>query len=265
MYFDAHSHLHGKEYDLDREEVLARMNEQQVETIVVGTDREESAQAVAFATNTQGVWATIGQHPVGREEEIFDVSFYKTLAESKKVVAIGECGLDYFRTDPAKLPLEKERQKKLFIEQVELAALLNLPLMIHCRPSIGTMDAHEELVSILKEYVGRHKAHALRGNIHFFTGTLAVAREYLELEFTLSFPGIITFAHEYDEVIKEIPATSIISETDSPYATPVPYRGKRNEPTFVIETVKRIAELRGQSLPKMSEQIRLNVNRVFGI
>ena len=102
MYFDAHSHLHGKEYDLDREEVLARMKEQQVETIVVGTDREESTRAVAFATNTQGVWATIGQHPVDREEEIFDVAFYKTLAESKKVVAIGECGLDYFRTDPAK-------------------------------------------------------------------------------------------------------------------------------------------------------------------
>jgi TatD DNase family protein len=267
-YFDAHSHLHGKEYDTDRIEVLARMKESGVETIVVGTDKEESKKAVEFAEKTEGVWATIGQHPVDRLDEVFDVDFYRELGKSKKVVAIGECGLDYFRTPVEKLAEEKERQKKLFIEQVELSIELFRPLMIHCRPSGKTMDAHLDLLSILEGYnkVTQVKKPVLvTGNIHFFTGTLEVAKRYIELGFILSFPGIITFTKEYDEVIKNIPITSIISETDSPYATPVPFRGKRNEPTFVIETVKRIADIKEVAVEEMARAIRENVLRTFHI
>lgn len=270
-YFDAHSHLHGKEYDADRIEVLARMKESGVETIVVGTDKEESKKAVEFAEKTEGVWATIGQHPVDRLDEVFDVDFYRELGKSKKVVAIGECGLDYFRTPLEKIEEEKERQKNLFLQQLELALELNLSLMIHCRPSGKVMDAHEDLLSMLSSYFSSLKTidykltTAPRGNIHFFTGTLEIAKRYIELGFTLSFPGIITFTKEYDEVVKNIPITSIISETDSPYATPVPFRGKRNEPTFVIETVKRIADIKEVAVEEMARAIRENVLRTFHI
>jgi len=263
-YIDVHSHLHSSEYDTDRQEVLARMSEAGVSTIVVGTDKEESKKAVELATGESGVWASVGQHPVDNKEEIFDADFYHELSKNKKVVAVGECGLDYFRTPQNELTNERVRQTALFKQHMELAIESDLPLMVHCRPSGKTMDAHEELLEILDEKkieVGDK----LRGNIHFFTGNIPVAERYIALGFTLSFPGIITFTKEYDELIKHIPVTAILSETDSPYATPAPYRGKRNEPTYVIETIKRIADIRNENVETLVKQIEINTKRVFRI
>lgn len=271
-YFDAHSHIHGKEYDSDRAEVLLRMKEAGVGTITVGTYLESSQKAVQLAESEPLVWASVGLHPTDTKNE-FDRDAFEELARHERVVAIGECGLDYFRLAPTSdsesgrvrpeedSREEKERQKKIFLEQVELSLAVNKPLMIHCRPSGKSMDAHEDMLSILES----RSDNVLRGNIHFFTGTLEVAKRYIDLGFSLSFPGVVTFTHEYDDLVRNLPLDWIISETDAPYASPVPFRGKRNEPVYVVETVKHLASLRGDTEEVLSKAILKNVENVFGI
>jgi len=261
-YFDAHSHIHGKEYDLDRAEVLSRMREAQVGTITVGTHLETSREAAELAKNEPDVWAAVGLHPTDTTED-FNPDEYREFLKNPKVVAIGECGLDYFRLGE-NAENEKGRQKKNFLSQLEFAKNANLPLMIHCRPSGKTMDAHEDMLAILNSYFINHKS-SLRGNIHFFTGTEDIAKRYVELGFSVSFPGVVTFTDEYEGVINGCPEQNILSETDAPYATPTPFRGKRNEPTYVIETVKKLAEVRGVSLEQFSKVLVENVSRVFNI
>ncbi len=271
-YFDIHSHIHGKEYDLDRGNVLARMREFGVGTITVGTHLESSKQAVAISESEPDVWSAVGLHPTDTRED-FDYKSFKELALNKRVVAIGECGLDYFRleNDEQKQREEKERQKRIFFEQMKLAIDVDKPLMIHCRPSglptrAGkSMDAHEDMLQILETYNLEQKSKKLRGNIHFFTGTIDIAKRYFDLGFTISFPGIITFASEYEELIRNCPTEMIMSETDSPYASPVPYRGKRNEPVYVIETVLKIGAILGKSEEEVASQTVLNARRVFGV
>ncbi len=261
-YFDAHSHIHGQEYDSDREEVLARMKENGVGTITVGTHLESSKAAVGLAHKEEGVWASIGLHPTDTDEN-FDFDQYQELVAHPKVVAIGECGLDYFRLG-VNAEEEKVRQKKNFWLQLEFAVTHAKPLMIHCRPSGKTMDAHLDMLSIL-EARKRTYGDALWGNIHFFTGTPEIAKRYFDLGFTISISGIITFTDEYDALIKESPIEKLLSETDSPYATPVPFRGKRNEPVFVIETIKEMAALRGILEEEMALKLSENLRRVFGV
>lgn len=236
-YFDTHSHLHGKEFDADRGEVLARMREAKIGTITIGTGLTESEAAVALAESEPGVWASVGLHPADDAEEKFDSAAFQKLALHPKVVTIGECGLDYFRFADEAIE-EKKRQKALFKEHIALAREVGKPLVIHCRPSLGTMDAHEDMLALLEE-----EKETLSGAIHFFTGTLEVALRYITLGFYISFPGVVTFRGEYDEVIRGIPLERLLVETDSPYAAPVPYRGKRNEPAFVENTALYIADL----------------------
>lgn len=235
-YFDVHSHLNASQYDEDREEVVGRMRETDTHTIVVGTDFESSKKAVELAEKYPEIYATIGIHPTDKLES-FEADKFESLIQNPKVVAIGECGLDFYH---AKKEADFERQKDLFLAQIEFAKKYDKPLMIHAR------NAYEELFEILKEFKG------LCGNIHFFAGSWEIAQKFLNLGLTLSFTGVITFTSDYDEVVKNMPMDKILSETDAPYVAPVPYRGERNEPVYVIEVVKRIAEIRNEDF----EQVR---------
>jgi TatD DNase family protein len=194
-------------------------------------------------------------HTVGEEAEIFSYDEFKTLASHPKVVAIGECGLDYFRVDKAK----QEKEEAVFIEHIRLANEVGKPLMLHIRPSEGGMDAYEDALVILK-------AHAkVLGNVHFFAGTYDIAKQFWDIGFTTSFTGVITFASQYDDVIKNAPLAMLHGETDAPYVAPVPFRGKRNEPLHVREVYKRIAEIRGEDAETVREALLHNAEKMFGI
>ncbi len=259
-FFDAHSHIHGKEFDADRSDVLGRMRAAGVSTITVGTYLESSRKAVELAEKEPDIWATVGLHPTDTSEPFYE-SEYRKLAEHERVVAVGECGLDYFwQKEPAGRKLEREN----FSKQVELSLAVKKPLMIHSRPSRGTFDAYEDILDILTSNF-QSQISNLSGNVHFFVGNENIARQFLDIGFTMSFTGVITFARDYDEVIKYIPLESILSETDCPYVAPVPYRGKRNEPAFVVEAVQAIADLKGIPLELVSEAIFENTRRVFNL
>ncbi len=249
-FFDIHAHVNDIQFDSDRMEVLARMREAGVWSIQVGTDRK-SSQEVAMMSSfvDEGVFCSIGVHPIDDMDGRFVEELFTDLAKYPRVVAVGECGLDYSRlVGVSDIPAEKARQKELFEAQIDFALAHDLPLMVHCRDSDKKLaDAHRDVLAIFtkkKKLAGTH----LRGNIHFFSQTIDIAREYFALDFTISFTGVITFSHEYDEVIRLAPLDRIMSETDCPYVAPVPHRGKRNEPIFVEEVVRKIAEIR--SLPE---------------
>ncbi len=250
---DIHSHIDFKDFDNDREEVLKRMKENDVATIVVGVDLETSKKCLEIAEANENIFACIGAHPVDNKTFIFDESDFAEMVKSPKVVAIGECGLDYFKLIE-NIEVEKERQKKEFIKQIEFAIKYDKSLMIHIR------EAYEDAYVILKNYEGK-----VRGNLHFFAGSLDWAKKFIELGFTVSFTGVITFARDYDEVIKNIPLDKMHAETDSPFVAPIPYRGKRNEPIYVIEVVKKIAEIRGEDFEKVRIQLLENARKVFNI
>ncbi len=259
-YIDIHSHLQISEYDSDREVVLMRMREAGVGTIVVGVDYESSRQAVELAEKNENIYACIGLHPKDNTTEVFDTEAYRKLVQNPKVVAVGECGLDFFRLegDSGKVEEIKAQQKKLFIQQINLAIEMDNPLMLHCR------DAYREVLDILIPYK-KQAGEKLRGNVHFFAGDVATAREFIQLGFTVSFTGVITFARNYDEVIRSLPLENILSETDAPFVAPIPYRGKRNEPAYVVEVVKKLAEIRGEDLETVRIQLLENARSVFGV
>ncbi len=244
-YFDIHSHLNFKDYDADREEVIARLKETETHTIVIGTDFESSKQAVELAGKYEEIYACIGVHPVDKLES-FEVDKFESLAQHPKVVAIGECGFDFYH---AKKTEDYERQKKLFLDQINFAIEHNKPLMIHARPARHASqgeaggDAYEELLEILEPLKKIHGTR-LRGNVHFFAGSVNIAKRFFDVGFTISFTGVITFTRDYDEVIRSAPLNMLLSETDAPFAAPVPHRGSRNEPFYVREVAKEIAEIR---------------------
>ena len=254
QYFDIHSHIQFPHFEKDKVEVLRRMQDEGVWALVVGTDKASSEAATREAEKNEGLFATVGLHPNDVFKEKFDTSYYKELAKNKKVVAIGECGLDYFRTKPEKDNIKK--QKEVLEAHIALAVELGKPLMFHCR------DAHDDLIDILKSKK-KECGEKLRGNIHFFTGNKDIAQKYFDLDFTTSFTGVLTFTHDYDEVVKYAPLNRIMTETDCPFATPVPYRGRRNEPVYVKEVVKRVAEVRGEDFQKVREALVSNALRVF--
>ena len=255
-FVDIHSHIQFPEFDADREEVVSRMKNAGVFSVVVGTDLKTSQTAVKLAEKHENLFASVGLHPNGMISEKFDGKAYRELVSNPKTVAVGECGLDYFRTEGTEE--NKKKQKEIFEKQINLALEFDKPLMIHCR------NAYEDMIDILAIHKKEHKE-KLRGNIHFFAGNWSIAQKFLELGFTLSFTGVITFAGQYDEVIKNAPLNMIMSETDCPYVAPVPYRGKRNEPSYVTEVVKRIAAIKGEGFEKVSEAMANNAIRVFGV
>lgn len=275
MFFDAHTHPHFAVFGDDSDAVIKRALEKNVWMINVGTQHATSQGAVETAHRyPQGVYAAVGLHPVHTEPsyhdakelgtgdeakaftaagEVFDAAAYRVLAEDPKTVAIGECGLDYYRLSEA----TKKKQADAFLAQVVLAHEVGKPLMIHCR------NAFDDLIALLQEHRGT--LNDPPGVIHFFTGTKDHMQKLLELGFGFTFGGVITFTHDYDEVVRYAPFTALLSETDAPYVAPMPHRGKRNEPAYVIETVKKLAELRGISTEEMEATIFENARRIFKI
>lgn len=270
-YIDIHCHLDSEDFNSDRGEVLTRMEESGVGAITIGTDLENSKKAVEIAEANENIWACIGVHPDNapypllQQEGVSESPSldYKrgvggelsNLIKSLKVVAIGECGLDYFRIS-GNIEEEKNKQKKLFEAQIEFALKHDKPLMLHCRV------AYDDTLEILQKYK-KEFGDKLRGNLHFFAGDVSIAQKFLDLGFTLSFTGVITFTHDYDEVIKYIPQDSIMSETDAPWVAPAPWRGKRNEPGYVIEVIKKMAEIRGEDFETLNNAIIQNFKIMF--
>jgi TatD DNase family protein len=259
---DTHCHLQFDEYKEDDAVLIAQMRDEGVVGIVVGVDRESSAKAVALAEAHEHLFASIGMHPNRDGDEQWDEPFYRTLAQNPKVVAIGECGLDYYR--PTEVTEEVKRmQKELFKKQIALAAELDKPLIIHARPSKGTMDAYHDLTALLQEAKKTHPK--LRGDIHFFVGGIDEMRALTTLDFTLSFTAVITFARDYDAVIRATSLTSILSETDAPYVAPAHRRGSRNDPFAVQDVVRRVAEIRGEDFEAVRGALLENAKRLFAL
>jgi TatD DNase family protein len=250
--------------------------------IIVGTDRATSEQAVALAEAHENIWAIVGLHPTdaaqgrgsGGEKVAgtFDASFFEKLAAHPKVVGIGECGLDYFHidanaTEPEKVRIKKN-QRDIFNMHIALAEKVNKPLMLHIRNGNNTAspksgdDAYIDALAILRAAIASG-AFTRSGNVHFFAGSPDIARQFVELGFSLSFTGVITFAKEYHEIVKAIPLDRIMSETDAPFVSPVPHRGKRNEPAYVVEVARAIAAIRGEDPLIVSAQLVENARTLF--
>ncbi|KKR89171.1 MAG: metal-dependent DNase [Candidatus Wolfebacteria bacterium GW2011_GWA2_42_10] len=271
MLFDAHTHVNFNAFKNDWREVIDKALKNNIWLVNVGSQSTTSKRAVEIAQNYEkGVYAAVGLHPahlfeteVDRLEagekiqyktrgEDFDKNYYLELAKNEKVVAIGECGLDYYRIKDEK---SKIKQKEVFIKHIKLANEIDKPLMIHCR------QAFDDSIEILKSEVQNLKP----GVIHFFTGTLDDAKKLLAMGFYFTFGGLITFNRDFDEIIRYIPLEKILLETDAPYVAPASYRGQRNEPAHIIETAKKLAEIKGLSLEKISEQTVKNSLLAFGL
>jgi TatD DNase family protein len=273
MLVDTHSHLNFKAYDRDRDEVIKRTQKEGVICIDVGTKYETSKNVIELAEKNENIFAAIGMHPIhiktdlmklrmDEEEgafkplgEEFDKERYKELAKSKKVVAVGEIGLDYYYKPKTNTRLEKfkELQKKVFIEQLDLAKELSLPVIIHVRM------AYEDVLEILSKRKNR-------GVIHCFTGSWEEAQKYMDLGFYLGVNGII-FKFDIDEVIKKAPLEKLLVETDCPYLTP-PQAGPRevrNEPIFVKHVVQKIADLKGITFQEVADKTTENAKKLFRI
>ncbi|MBI2024165.1 TatD family hydrolase [Candidatus Giovannonibacteria bacterium] len=275
-FFDVHTHVQFAAFREDFQDVISRALENNVWMVNVGTQKETSEDAIRLAHEyAEGVWATVGLHPIHTEVshhdeqelgggeaaksftsrgEDFDFDIYKKLASDPKVVAIGECGLDYYRL----LDDSKKKQKEVFIKQIELAGEIKKPLMIHCREAFG------DLIDIIKSEIVNLKFSS-PGIIHFFSGSKDDAKILMDLGFSFSFGGVVTFAKNYEELVRYTPLDRILLETDAPYVAPVPYRGKRNEPAYVAEVAKKIAEIKGVSLEEVAEVTTGNAFRTFSL
>jgi TatD DNase family protein len=255
MLIDSHAHIQGKEYAGEVEAVIARAREAGIDKIIaVGGAGEISNNddAVALADSYANVYATVGMHPHdAKEVGAAELGKLRNLTAHSKVIAVGETGLDYYYSHS-----RHEVQRRVFTEFIHLARETELPLIVHER------DAAEDAAELL-----RSEGAGVRGVIHCFTGSYQAARTYLDLGFYLSFTGIITFknAGPLREVLRQLPLERIFIETDSPYLTPVPYRGKRNEPAYVKLVAETVAKVKGISLEEVSESTTRNVLGLFRI
>ncbi len=248
--FDSHCHLQFPQYDADRAAVLERMREKGMGAIVIGTAFETSRAAIELARQHEYLWASVGLHP--NDEEDFDASNYAALAKDPKVVAIGECGLDYFRT--GKTEAERAAQKERFEKHIALAQETGKALIVHCR------EAHDDLLALLAE-----RKPSVAVVIHFFTGSGELAKRYLDLGCYLSFPGPVTYTDMYDESIRITPPERLLIETDAPFAAPVPHRGKRNEPAYVEEVARKVAAVWNVPLEEVAARAATNAAAVFSL
>lgn len=274
-YIDTHTHVNLSAFDADREDTLARARSAGVSLINIGTKLSTSKKAVDIANANDHAYAVVGLHPVqtfaGRHDEdetgeggkpfiskgeVFDMDAFRELALQPRVVAIGECGLDYFHTT-----IESEKaQRDAFIAQIHLANEVNKPLVLHIRNGKDTSrNAYLDAFEIIKCEA------KVKGNAHFFAGTVEDATRFLNIGYTVSFTGVVTFSRDYDEVVRYIPHDMIHAETDAPYVAPIPYRGSRNEPAYVIEVAKKLAEIRAVDEEAFWEQLLLNAKNLYAI
>jgi len=277
---DTHCHAHFQAYKEDMDAVVERALSQGIRLITVGTQSTTSKTGIDLAEKYDGVWAAIGLHPshlhaqeffddnelppskrvtgkIKTRAEHFDPEYYRQLAAHPKVVGIGEFGLDYFHHPPG-LDVEqmKTDQKISVREQLKFASSVDKPVIIHCR------DAHPEQHELLQSEI-ENGGLKRRGVIHCFTGSVSEAANYLELGFLISVTGIVTFSKELQATVKQIPLDKLMIETDAPYLTPAPHRGKRNEPSYVKLVAEKIAEIKGISLEEVATVTTTNAIRLF--
>lgn len=251
MFFDVHAHLDDEAFDEDRDEVIEKVNQQNIGVINAGATLETSKTSVDLSGDYENFYACVGIHPheAGDVPDNY-IEILEDLASYPKVVAIGEIGLDYYY-DLA----DKDVQKRVFFEQLDLAKRLDLPVVIHNR------EAHQDTLEILK------KSGIKKGLMHCYSGSFEMAQEFMRLGFYFSFGGMITFknAKRPKEIASKLPLNRILTETDCPYLTPEPYRGKRNDPTMIPIIENQLAKLQGVSVKELEENININLKNLFGI
>lgn len=254
LLIDSHAHLDDRRFNKDREQLIESMEGDRLEAIInIGIDLETSQQSIDLAKKHDSIYATVGYHPHNAsqlDEEI--LGELERLAGEDKVVAIGEIGLDFHYDNSP-----REDQRYWFKKQLDLAKKLDLPVVIHSR------DATQETFEILKEAQDGN----LRGVLHCYSGSVEMARQYIDLGFYISLAGPVTFKNAVmpKEVARSVPLDKLLVETDAPYLTPEPYRGKRNDPSKVVNTADTIAELRGISLDELAEATNRNTKRLFNL
>ncbi|RKD26638.1 TatD DNase family protein [Caminicella sporogenes DSM 14501] len=254
MLFDSHTHLDDRKFDKDRDDVIKRAKENGISYIMnPGADYESSVRAVELADKYDMVYAAVGIHP--HDAKTMDemmLELLKAMTKKPKVMAIGEIGLDYhYDYSP------REVQKKWFREQIRLAKEVKLPIIIHDR------EANNDVMKILKE----ENAFENGVLLHCYSGSAELAKEYIKLGAYISIAGPITFknARKAVEVVQTVPIEYLMIETDAPYLTPVPYRGKRNETSYVRFIAEKIAEIKGISFEEVAQKTTENAKKYFGI
>lgn len=280
MFIDTHCHLNFKDFKEDFLEVINRSIKNDVFMIVVGSEIKTSTRSVQLANSfSEGVYSAVGLHPIhlqdilikndndngkyefrSRAENLIIADYQNLINSSEKVVAVGEIGLDYYHIEAKsedEIKKVKDLQKKVFIEQLNLAWENDLPVIIHCR------EAHEDLYEILENFYKQKNIKKEWGVIHCFSGDYDLAQKYFALNLKISFTGLITFNNQWDEVIKKSPLDKIMIETDAPYLAPIPYRGQRNEPIFVKEVAQKIANLKNMDVKEVEVQIFSNSINFF--
>lgn len=252
MLIDTHAHVNFNVYKDDIDEVIRRSLKENVWMINVGSQYDTSKRAMETTEKYEkGVYAAVALHPIHVDDFDFDKEKYKELASNPKVVAIGETGLDYYHIDDEKI---RDLQKQVFKQHLELANELNKPLIFHCR------KAYDDLL-----YEIRATKYELQGVLHCFMAKKSQAQEFFKMGFYLGFNGLITYCRDYDAVIKNASLEKILIETDCPYLTPIPYRGKRNEPLYVKYVAEKIAEIKEISFEKVVEQTTKNAKELFNL
>jgi len=263
MFTDSHAHLDGKRFEADRDEVLARAKAAGVTTILAIGNGEGPGTgtldcAIKLAQQHEGIYATVGIHPheaaLAKPNDFDELG---RLARDPKVIAWGEIGLDYFYDHSP-----REVQQRVFLQQMEMARAVKLPIVIHCRPSDNSENAWDDLLRLTRE---NWASSGLGGVMHCFTGTVEHARSALDIGFVISFAGNITYpkAQNIRAAASIVPLDRMFIETDCPYLAPVPYRGQRNEPAYVVETARQIGQLRGLSAEEVGRQTSQNFCRFF--
>lgn len=279
---DSHCHVHFQAYKEDMDDVIQRTLEKGVGMITIGTQSDTSKKGIEIAEKYDGVWATVGLHPnhlhkqeffddselppekqltgkIKTRSEEFDLDYYTELASHPKVVAIGEFGLDYYRLPPnVNVEQMKADQKAACRAHLKLASQMNKPIVIHCR------DAHADQYDLLKEEIDQGGLEK-RGVIHSFTGTAQEAQRYIDLGFYIAFNGILYFSKDLQAAAAEIPLHAVLVETDSPYLTPPPNRGKRNEPWHVARIAEKLAEIHNVPVEEVQNMTVKNTIQCFGL
>jgi TatD DNase family protein len=277
MLIDTHAHVIFSTFKDDADEVIRRSLAGDTWMILVGSEVKTSKRALEFANKYEkGVYAAVGLHPMhthaqnvsgddydfNTREEEFSYDVYEKLAQFKKVVAIGEVGLDYYQLDiTADIAAIKRKQKEIFFDQLRLAHNLKLPVIIHCR------QAHDDMLEILKVFKKEKSMpkDKVWGVMHCFSGDEELAWQYFSLGLLVSFTGLITFSAKWDDLIRRIPNDKFMIETDAPYMTPEPFRGQRNEPLLVKKVAERIAQIKNLNLERIAEVTTANARKLFKI
>lgn len=254
MLIDSHVHLDDKRFNRDRDSMIKGLKDDGIEMVInIGADLQTSIASVSLAEKYDNVYAVVGVHPhSAKEVDNSTIEILKSFASREKVLAIGEIGLDYHYDNSP-----RDVQRKWFVEQLKLAKEVNLPVVIHTR------EAAQETFEILKEA----QDGTLRGVLHCYSGSVEMALEYIKLGFYISIAGPVTFNNSrvLKDVVKAIPLDKLLVETDCPYLTPEPNRGKRNEPAYVKYVAGEIADIKGISFEKLAEATNKNTKDLFGI